>query len=289
VIRTAGGRYDPAGKHIYFIASHDSSLDWGIRVNRNILFAVNEIESEANERRYEQMLDNGITCFLDSGIYGLASAHCRAHKVPHNLALTLQPEQVDGWDEHLEKYLRICRAWEDKLWGYVELDLGGRDTKRRTRKMLEAQGLRPVPVYHPLSDGWDYFDELAENYDRICLGNIVMAPPPMRLRLLATIHERKQKYPHLWIHALGLTANQMTIAYPVESCDSSSWLTAVRWFAASTETAATQVLSKMPERMRYRLGDAEQSRKAHEVCAYQAHMRQVVWNAVRAEQEQYLA
>ena len=57
----------------------------------------------------------------------------------------------------------------------VEVDQGGRENKIKTRARLEKMGLRPIPVYHPLNDGWDYFDYLAENYDRICMGNVVNA------------------------------------------------------------------------------------------------------------------
>ena len=63
--------------------------------------------------------------------------------------------------------------------------------------MLEQMGLRPIPVYHPFNDGWDYFDYLAERYDRICFGNVVQADRETRKRLVATAWERHRKYPHL--------------------------------------------------------------------------------------------
>ena len=59
----------------------------------------------------------------------------------------------------------------------------------------ESLGLKPIPVYHPLLDGWDYFDELAAQYDRICFGNIVQAPAATRIRLLHTLWERHRRYP----------------------------------------------------------------------------------------------
>ena len=44
-----------------------------------------------------------------------------------------------------------------------------------TATPAHAEGLAPMPVYHPLNDGWDYYDELAGSHDRVCIGNLVQA------------------------------------------------------------------------------------------------------------------
>jgi hypothetical protein len=145
-------------------------------------------------------------------------------------ALAVAPQEVDGFDQLLTRYVDIVRTYHEGLWGYVEIDQGGVAGKRATRAYLEEQGLRPIPVYHPITDGFDYFDELLERYDRICIGNIVMAPPAVRRDLLTMVWERRRRAPHkVWLHALGHTPNPLFNAYPVNSSDSSTHVYALRF------------------------------------------------------------
>ena len=153
-------------------------------------------------------------------------------------ALGTAPEDIDGFDNLFDRYCEIVGVLGDRAWGYIELDQGGRDNKIKTRKRLEALGFNPVPVYHPLNDGWDYFDELASTYDRICVGNVVEADSETRKRIIATIYERCRDYPDLWVHLLGLTPNPWLNAYPMGSCDSSSLASAIRWGQSNIETAS---------------------------------------------------
>jgi hypothetical protein len=171
----------------------------------------------------EAALDNGKPVFLDSGVFNLTNEHMRAHGITMDEALALAPDQIDNFDWLFDIYQEVLDLVADRLWGYVEIDQGGMENKRVTRSRLHGRGLDPIPVYHPLNDGWDYFDELASNFDRICVGNIVQAPPNIRARIIATVTERIRDYPETWIHFLGLTPNHNSFAYPLVSCDSSSW------------------------------------------------------------------
>lgn len=149
--------------------------------------------------------------------------------------------------------MRLARTWGDRVWGTIELDQGGAANKRKTRARLEDLGLAPIPVYHPLADGWDYFDELAENYDRMCLGNIVQADAGLRLALLWTVEERRRAYPGLWIHLLGLTPSPWCHAFTVDSADSSTWLSPARW-GDYTERAMLDPLAELGPRYRSQRG-----------------------------------
>lgn len=229
MIRTGGGRFDPEDKYIYFLAG-----DGGANVRRRYyLTAVNDAMGPGDEESgiTRPIRENGIV-FLDSGIFNLTNRHMRETGCTMDQALALAPEEISGFDDLYDRYIELVRKYESDLWGYIELDQGGVENKRRTRARLEAEGLRPIPVYHPLIDGWDYFDELAQGYDRICFGNIVQAPAPVRIRLLHTMWERRRRYPHLWIHVLGLTVNEQSVAIPSDSCDSSSWSAGLRWSRA---------------------------------------------------------
>jgi hypothetical protein len=240
-MKATGGVWDRTRWPLYFLAADTATLTHAsLSEGDSLLVAVNELMGEDSKGRvgFEDLISRGRKLFLDSGVYWLATQHARANRMSMDEALGLSPEKITGFDELFSAYVETVRRYESSLWGYIEIDQGGRDNKRRTRAKLEAMGLKPIPVYHPFNDGWDYFDELASEYDRICLGNVVMATADQRKRLLATAWERRRQYPHLWIHALGLTPNEVSVAYPMNSCDSSSWIAGVRWARHHVASAA---------------------------------------------------
>ena len=280
MIRTGGGTFNPAETFIYFLAANTSRQQHAVRYHRYNLIAVNEIGGGEDVRTMEKWLTEGNRVFIDSGIYNLTMEHARKHGCSMNDALALSPQQIDGFDELLEKYLHIVRTYQDRCWGYIELDQGGRENKIRTRTMLEGMGLRPIPVYHPLNDGWDYFDYLAERYDRICFGNIVRADARTRRRIVLTAWQRHRRYPHLWIHLLGLTPNEMLYALPINSGDSSTWLGVLRWNGYLERTMGKS-FGPMERNFMYLLADTgweRGDRKAVAMSAYGAILGQQNWH-----------
>jgi hypothetical protein len=227
--RTGGGAYDPADQPLYFISSSTAATKIAGAYHDSILFAVNELRGEQDRAVLQQFFASGAKILLDSGIFSLGMAHGRAHNLGFYEVLQLAPEQIDGFDQLEAAYIELATAYADRLWGYVELDQGGQANKIRVRARLEARGLRPIPVYHPLVDDPAYFDYLGQRYDRICIANVVQSPIEVRRRILATVWERKRKYPQLWIHVLGYTPDPLLSAYPFESADSSTFLAAMRW------------------------------------------------------------
>lgn len=285
-MKGTGGRWNPEADNIYFIAADLRSLHEGQETSDNILVAVNEIE-EKDIARIEEWCLKGKTLFIDSGVFNLANSHAVSHGITMDEALGLAPDDIDGFDDLLSKYYRIVRGIEGICWGYIEVDQGGRENKIKTRARIEAEGLRPIPVYHPFNDGWDYFDELASNYDRICLGNIVQADPETRKRLIATAWERKQKYPGLWIHVLGMTPNQWMNAYPLSSCDSSAWLNMCRWPDSFRSQAALKSCHAMHMNYVYDLKSATDSEtgnlKSKRLGGYNSHFITKTWQCVISE------
>ncbi|MCC9309117.1 hypothetical protein LN042_18860 [Kitasatospora sp. RB6PN24] len=259
---TGGGAFDRGERPIYFLAGGGE-----YNAGPHVLTAVNELMGQAEEQRLNALLEAGNRVLLDSGIFWLTNRHSRTHGVTMDEALALAPEQIDGFAQLRERYVHLATTYGDQLWGYIELDQGGREHKLRQREALQDLGLAPIPVYHPLVDGWDYFDELASQYDRICVGNIVQAPGPVRLRILHTLWERRQNYPHLWIHALGLTASEVCLAAPPDSCDSSSWLAPLRWNHQRIETAMLRRIGSLPDGFRYADGDQGSYAAAARLCA----------------------
>lgn len=272
------GRWDPKEPPFYFIAG---SLTWVCEasdiVNR-VLIAVNEINSAKGKMKLTGMIAAGCHVLIDSGVYSLAASTAAVRGITHDAALRMPIDQLDGFNELFNRYCDIAKACQETAWGLVEVDLGGRDQKIKTRTKLEAMGIRPIPVYHPLNDGWEYFDYLAKNYDRICVGNIVNASQYVRLRLLSTIWERKLRVnPDLWVHMLGLTPNESLCAYPVNSADSSSWLNTVRW-DGYMERANLRTIGKLHKNFQYELGDTESGRQGVRMGAVGTAFIRRNWN-----------
>lgn len=238
MIATGGGAYRPdQDRPCFFLAAAPHQVH-----RRYHLTAVNDALTDAEAvTSIEEPIARGSALFLDSGVFNLTMSHATAMGLSMEQALSTPPERVAGFDDLFARYVTLTRRYGDQLWGYIELDQGGRDNKRRTRARLHDLGLSPVPVYHPLNDGWDYFDELAESYDRICVGNLVRARPKVRVRLLHTLWERRRRYPHLWVHVLGLTVSELVAALPADSCDSSSWCSGLRW---SDKSLASSYLAR---------------------------------------------
>ena len=281
-VKKTGGDFNPLEKHLYFVASNARNLSYAEAVTDNMLIAVNEIGSDAAEEWVRHIVRvPGKRLFIDSGVFNLAMEHARAHEVPMDVALSVAPDEIDGFDELFARYTRILREVGDRAWGYIEIDQGGRDNKIKTRKRLEDLGLKPIPVYHPLNDGWDYFDYLASRYDRICFGNVVQAEPDVRKRLIATMWQRKQKYPKLWIHLLGVSPYNIMFSFPSNSADSSSWLTHVR-YANMVDFAMLQPIMKLGLHFNYKLRSEPLSEagyiKASTLGAYSSVFMQNDWN-----------
>lgn len=290
MIHTAGN-WDPKAWPVYFVAGEVFTLEQASSCADYLLVAVNELGARDALDCVVRMTKRGKRVLLDSGVYWLSTQHAQANDITMNEALGLAPHLVNGFDDLYKLYVSIAEKFGNELWGYIEIDQGGRENKIKTRTRLEELGLRPVPVYHPLNDGWDYFDYLAERYDRICFGNVVQAAPEHRKRLIATAWERRRRYPNLWIHVLGVSPNDALASFPLNSCDSSAWLSGVRWGAHLT-TVATVNAGRLDNRFLYHMGaHAESDRghiKARRMCGYDATMTRLTMSAMARSAEDEL-
>lgn len=260
---TGGGTFDPHESCVYFLAANLESLRQVIANGYGyILVAVNEV-NEADLDEVLGMAEAGAKVMLDSGIFNLNNSHAKRHGISMDQALTLAPEEIDGFAELRSRYVRAVTKLHRNLWGFVEMDQGGMIHKRRIRRELEDElGMSPIPVYHPFNDGWDYYDELAESYDRLCFGNVVQASQHDRKRLVLTAWERRRRYPHVWTHLLGFTPNHWLLGLPLDSCDSSTWLDAVR-HGSQSDQAALRSMGNLDPEFRYRIGDDSESPTGH--------------------------
>ncbi len=280
IYRKTAGNFDKNDNFIFFNAGGVSTQQIGYSLHRYILVAINEITPSAFDKIKTWLLE-GTKIFIDSGIFNLAMEHVRKTGITHDEALSLPPNKIIGFDELWEKYIAILTEVGDKAWGYIEMDQGGKENKILLRAKLEKLGLSPIPVYHPFLDGWDYFDYLAERYDRICFGNVVQANAHTRMRLVATAWERKQKYPNLWIHLLGYSPNEVLNAFPINSADSSTWLSNIRWSGVNERTDGKSIGS-IYRNFQYKLGENISDIGCDKSVAQSAcsvHIHQLNWRA----------
>lgn len=218
-MKKTGGAWSIKDRGVYFLACLKSDVESQVRASPWALYPVNALP----DNPVEQLIDRGVHLLLDSGVFSLAAAHGRKHSIPLEDALSLPLDEIDGGTEAVQEYRDSISAFGRRCWGYIEFDLGGWERKTERREQLEAEGFRPIPVFHPASDPWEYFDQLAAVYDRLCIGNLVTAEPAERISILSQVAERRRGRRVQWIHALGMSPLPTLLSLPVESCDSSSW------------------------------------------------------------------
>lgn len=285
-VKQTGGRWDPKGQNIYFLAATASDIPPVRAMAKNILVALDQIQGGTVEDLLTMVEQEGKTIFIDSGAYALAAEVARNEDVPLSAVFGRKAQVVPGFDKLLGSYLSIIGRLKDSVWGYVELDFGGPDGKRETRRMLEDKGLRPIPVYHPFADPPEYFDEIASQYDRIAVGGLVGLSRMVKIRIAATIHHRSRKYPGLWVHALGIGPSDVTAAFPANSCDASTWVGLVRWPDSLAANAGNTRFSTVSHHYTYEIGSDQNSEKgllkAKRLGAYDGHMAGLNWRAQMA-------
>lgn len=291
---TTGGTYDPQHPFIYFLATtaarHNDAADKLEELAENahkivryphVLVAVNELFTPHGKSELERLIDQGRKVLIDSGIFNLAMSHARAHGMHMDDALALHPTEIDGFDRLRDLYYEIATTYSDRIWGMIEMDQGGAAVKPETRAMIEKDtGIVPIPVLHPLLDGWDYYHALANEYDRICIGNLVKAAAPLRMALLHKAYVESRKHPNTWHHLLGVTPSELSPALPIKgSCDSSTWLNGVRWMQGWKAKASGKGISLYGPDMWYSRG----SMSYHRVDAVSIRNSQVLEAFVQDE------
>ena len=285
--KTGGGAFDPELQGLHFFAT---GLQWHLRVSgaghKSYLVAVNHIsEGKKGNDEIELLLTiPDVRVFLDSGIFTLCADYARKNGLQLEEVFGYQPEQVDGYEKLKSRYIDLIRKYGDRLWGYVELDMGGTETKIRVRSELEAIGIRPIPVFHPMHDSWDYYERLLREYDRICIGNIVNASPKTRSLVLTECARRKKAInSNCFIHILGSSANGLITSLQFESCDSSSWNSRLR-FPVLNNVHLDGNIGGLPSWFLYEQnGDPGVITKAGLSCAYQHHLFNLGRGAYLAE------
>jgi hypothetical protein len=281
MIATAGAQFNRKNLRLYFMAATNGAFPIMREMHGNTLLPIEEIREPDSVL---ELMDDGVTVMIDSGVFSLVSRYASETGRDFDEVRALPLKEIPGYAMLYERYITVCETVGNESWGYVEIDLGSKEDKMKTRAKLEKHGLRPIPVWHPMTDGQEYFHYLAKRYDRICMGNLAMASSSVRKRLIATVHELKRGYPDLWVHSLGMSPNCILYACPTESCDSSSWGTPVRWTKSTSEWACGQLVSYFEHAAIAYQRDAEEGSeysrdKISRISAMQAHYMMENWRA----------
>ncbi len=127
----------------------------------------------------------------------------------------------------IHKYIAFIKKHSDIFEYYITLDvIGNGEASYNNLKIMEDNGLRPIPVYHYGTDMKWLFKYLDQGYDYIALGGLVRKPGLVNwLDILWTDHlTDDNNYPIVKIHGFGLTDFKLLFRYPWYSLDSGTWM-----------------------------------------------------------------
>lgn len=148
-----------------------------------------------------------VLCFLDSGAFSGDS---------------------QGKAINLDDYIAFIKEHEHLIDVYPCLDvIGKEDETWANQERMEAEGLKPLPVFH-VEDDMKYLHRCLE-YDYFCLGGMAGgASAKTRTAFLdkcfSIICDTPDGRPKCKVHGFGLASPSLMTAYPFYSVDTSSWV-----------------------------------------------------------------
>lgn len=250
--KKTSGNFSAQDKGLYFLAADFTFFKWD--AYPNVLIPIDVIR-DSDIEALERMHSKGIRVMIDSGVYSFVTRLARSEHMTFADVLKIPVTKLDGFDLLVSNYLMMAHKIIRYVWGIVEIDLGGEVGKVETRKRIEDSGIVPMPVYHCFVDSLEYGAGLMESYDRICVGNIVDASRAERLRILEKL--RRVKPDECFAHLLGYSIDPVQWAYGFDSCDTSTWLSNVRW-AQLKDRACFSVIGAPADKYIYRLKNNDQ-------------------------------
>jgi hypothetical protein len=216
----------------YYLAGGMGDARVAVYGHSCLLVPVNAIRKQRDIEDIRRWARAGNRIIIDSGAFDLCATHARRNELPLQTVFGMPPENIDGFAQLYENYVAVAAELQSDVFAVIEIDIGGKARKRLTRASLEEKGLQVAPVFHPLHDGWEYLDELAAGYGTVFVGNLVDADTPMRQGVMARLAMWRRDHPGIWLHLLGVTPSPLLVAFPPDSCDSSTWLSSCRQFSS---------------------------------------------------------
>jgi hypothetical protein len=129
-----------------------------------------------------------------------------------------------NFDEYVKKYIAFIKYTNQKLFFELDIDpiVGYEKVKYYTKKIEDAIGIQPIPVWHK-SRGKEEWFRLCEEYNYVAIGGIVTREIKQKeydifIPLLKIAKERNTK-----VHGLGFTKSSLLHKYKFHSVDSTTW------------------------------------------------------------------
>ncbi len=127
---------------------------------------------------------------------------------------------------YIRNYAEFIKRYAKQLLAYVNLDIiYNADESWKNQQFLEAEGLRPIPVYH-YGEDIRHWKRMVDNYDYIGIGGVAGG-----VTLGQFVNFADPAFEYLWqtkpdckVHGFAVTSHQLMTRYPFWSVDSTTWL-----------------------------------------------------------------
>lgn len=196
-------------KLFFAAASNDKDMAGLDRAENNDLLFSYHYYNEKKKKLYalfKDKLENpDNTIFLDSGAYS---------------AWTM------GKPINLDEYMKFIRKTKPTYYAVLD-DIQNPDKTIINQKIMESEGLNPVPVFH-MGENIKFLYQYCDQYDFMALGGMV-GSRGIQDWLDSVWTEILKINPEMKIHGFGMTNVKLMKRYPFWSCDSSSWASSVRF------------------------------------------------------------
>lgn len=148
-----------------------------------------------------------IYTFVDSGAFSVLMSKGR--------------QQID-----IPAYCHFLRQNLHRIDIYANADdISSPENSLRAQKIIESEGLHPIPVYH-LAEPRKYLQDYAERYEYIAIGGYAGSSDykSMSGSFALAVKFARQVHPGIKIHGFGIGAIPVITSLPWASVDSTRWL-----------------------------------------------------------------
>jgi hypothetical protein len=196
----------------YFAGCGNKSVEITIRENE-----CNRLLSWVNERKViEERAANGYPTFVDSGAFSAYTKH-----------LDINVDEYIDWINRWHPYVERYAAWDtipsDKISPKESAEKTWANYQYMKTKVADPSKL--VYCFH-YGEDLDYLVQALESgLDYVALGGLAKKGKKQREEFLTLVEPIFRQYPHVHVHAFGMTSVPILQRFDfIDSSDSSSWL-----------------------------------------------------------------
>lgn len=145
----------------------------------------------------------------------------------------------------LDDYITWLHRWKEHFTVYCNLDVvGNPHATEENQKIMESNGLNPLPVFHTGSD-FKHLYSLVDRYPYIALGGMVPHMGNTRKIMAWLVQCFKVAEGNAVFHGLGATNWRVLVSLPWGSVDSSSWGSGYRYGRLPVFNPTTKRIDKI--------------------------------------------